>query len=418
MARNSRGSRKAGPKSDNQPLAEPPKQRSYSEEERYTALACIKLCQGNVHRAAVAMEMPYSTLRGWWDEAQRDEANFVENPHSFRLKEKLGDIATKLEHKLHDVVDSITPDVIRKATLSQRGVFMGIAFDKLRVARGQGLDPDYQSELARLLGVNKNQLPNSIDLEPGQALPRGFLGPIIDVEPNTAPPTCDACSDSHLITSPSGKTAPCPFCVSPTPSHSQPPIEIVHSQHDGHLYNGESASTLPSCPSEASMKDIVKDFICSNPACSYSEVSFPENLNSTCPKCSTGTLQLAPAPLRQNFRCNSCSAAFTFTIDISGSSCPDCTTGSLQPLIDDIEDVTAEIFPNPNAFISIRCVSCNWRSGPISRRDAVGYRCLYCNGVTIPDENPRDQSQSPSADATAPDDSQLLDSLSDDDSEN
>ena len=55
---------------------------------------------------------------------------------------------------------------------------------KVRVLRGQGLDPDPAAELCRLLGINRQQLPERLELPPGEEIPEGF-GPVIDVLPVT-----------------------------------------------------------------------------------------------------------------------------------------------------------------------------------------------------------------------------------------
>jgi hypothetical protein len=56
-------------------------------------------------------------------------------------KERSGGLAAKIEDKLHLTVESVTPEVIQKATLSQRGVFIGILTDKLRLLLGDEVAP-------------------------------------------------------------------------------------------------------------------------------------------------------------------------------------------------------------------------------------------------------------------------------------
>lgn len=151
---------------------------SYSDEDKYIALAAVDLNGGNVYRTAVAIGIPASTLREWNDARHARAAEFAEH-----RKENRGDLATKLEDKLHSVVESITPEVISKATLAQRGVFLGIGIDKVVKMRGQGLEPDPAAEICRLLNCNRAQLPKRLELGPGEEIPEGF-GPILDVQPN------------------------------------------------------------------------------------------------------------------------------------------------------------------------------------------------------------------------------------------
>jgi len=74
---------------------------------------------GNYHRTSIAYNVPVSTLRAW----VKARAARGEGPSNLE-RERRGSLAAKLESKVHDVVESITPEVIRNATLSQRGVFI------------------------------------------------------------------------------------------------------------------------------------------------------------------------------------------------------------------------------------------------------------------------------------------------------
>jgi hypothetical protein len=52
------------------------------------------------------------------------------------------------------------PSKVAKAILSQSAVALGIAVDKVRLLHGQGLEPDPATELCKLLGINRSQLPD------------------------------------------------------------------------------------------------------------------------------------------------------------------------------------------------------------------------------------------------------------------
>jgi transposase-like protein len=156
--------------------------KDYSAEDKYTALAALDINGGNIYRTAIAYDLPYSTLYGWAKEREARGGG----PSKLE-KEKRGNLASKLEDKIHSVVESITPAVIRKATLSQRGVFIGIGVDKLKMLLGQGIDPDPAAELCRLLNLNRAQLPPALQLEPGEEIPEAF-GQIINTVPSASKP--------------------------------------------------------------------------------------------------------------------------------------------------------------------------------------------------------------------------------------
>jgi transposase-like protein len=155
--------------------------RDYSPEDKYTALAALDINGGNVYRTAIAYDIPYSTLRAW---AQEREARGA-GPSKLE-KERRGSLAAKIEDKLHLTVESITPEVVQRATLSQRGVFIGILTDKLRTLRGEELEPDPAVVLCQILGITREQLPDSLQLEPGEEMPQVFLD-LIEVVPEKRP---------------------------------------------------------------------------------------------------------------------------------------------------------------------------------------------------------------------------------------
>jgi hypothetical protein len=106
---------------------------------------------------------------------------------------------------LFTTVLSQCPVKIEKATLSQTAVTVGVLTDKIRILRGQGLDPDPANELCRLLGIHRDQLPERLELESGEQLPEGFaesLGPIIDVKPE--PESVNQSASDQSVTSVEG----------------------------------------------------------------------------------------------------------------------------------------------------------------------------------------------------------------------
>jgi len=151
----------------------------YSDEDKEIALATVDLCAGNVFRAALACNIPRKTLEGWVK--SRDEE--LDLNLAARLDKRRGDLATKMEYILHSALDSMLAK-LPKATFSQTAVGIGILTDKIRLLRGQGLEPDPATELCKLLGINRTELPERLELGPGEELPSGFgfAGPVIEAE--------------------------------------------------------------------------------------------------------------------------------------------------------------------------------------------------------------------------------------------
>jgi hypothetical protein len=130
----------------------------YTDEFKALALETLDLCEGNVKAAAIAMHMPRKTLEGWRDADPERLAALV----PIRT-EKRGELATKIETVIHQLVESM-PAKIQNATLSQTSVALGILTDKVVKLRGHGLHPDFESELCSMLGINRQQLPERLDL--------------------------------------------------------------------------------------------------------------------------------------------------------------------------------------------------------------------------------------------------------------
>jgi len=153
---------------------------SYSDEARYIALAAVDLNGGNVYRTAVAIGIPASTLREWNDARHARAAEFAEG-----RKEKRGNLRDKIESTVHSIVEGITPEKIAKATLSQSFVAIGIGWDKIHSCQDEEIE-DPTAVLCRLLNLKPSQLPERLELEPGDEIPVQFFRllqgehPIID----------------------------------------------------------------------------------------------------------------------------------------------------------------------------------------------------------------------------------------------
>jgi transposase-like protein len=152
-------------------------QRHYSDEDRYIALAAVDLNGGNVYRTSKALQIPHKTLEGWVKERGARQVALAEG-----RREKRGDLALKMEDVLHSIIESM-PTKIEKATLSQSAVAVGVLTDKIRILRTLSLEPDPAVEICRLLNINRSQLPDRLELDPGDPIVAAFLrgDTIIDV---------------------------------------------------------------------------------------------------------------------------------------------------------------------------------------------------------------------------------------------
>lgn len=150
--------------------------RQYSDEDKATALTALDANGGNVKRTATQLGIPHKTLDDW--AKGRNQHPVVADLRT----RKRGSLADKFENLAHLIVDAM-PAKIDKATLSQCAVSSGIATDKAIRLRGEGLYPDPAAELCRLLNINRTQLPDKLELQPGEEIPEGFAN-VLETTPN------------------------------------------------------------------------------------------------------------------------------------------------------------------------------------------------------------------------------------------
>jgi transposase-like protein len=148
--------------------------RQYSDEDKATALTALDANGGNVKRTANQLGIPHKTLDDWAKGRNQNRA-----VADLRTR-KRGSLADKFESLAHLIVDAM-PSKIEKATLSQCAVSSGIATDKAIRLRGEGLYPDPAAELCHLLNINRSQLPERLELDPGDQIPEG-LGLIFEAK--------------------------------------------------------------------------------------------------------------------------------------------------------------------------------------------------------------------------------------------
>jgi hypothetical protein len=178
----------------------------------------VDLNGGNVCRTAIALGIPARTLADW---VKGDSRRQTEHAAYFAdgRKEKRGDLVAKMESVIHSAVESLTGK-LDKASFSQTSVGIGILVDKARILRQQ--DPvDPRRELCQLLGINENQLPERLELNPGDEIPAMSLNDdlrpmflnddrqlVYETElvpnPEELEPTTDANSERGLLNSPQG----------------------------------------------------------------------------------------------------------------------------------------------------------------------------------------------------------------------
>jgi len=108
----------------------PEKNRRYSDAEREAATAALQANGGNITRTAKQINVPPQTLRNW--------ARGYRHPEASRAggQKTAADLAERLEEIAWQLVDAL-PGKIKKATLQQASISLGIAIDKMRLLREQ-----------------------------------------------------------------------------------------------------------------------------------------------------------------------------------------------------------------------------------------------------------------------------------------
>jgi transposase-like protein len=142
-------------------MAEPRTRRTYSAAERAAALAAYDDNGENLNGTARKLGIPVKTLGDW---VKAREANTLDEETSAQLTIQKGTIAEKLERNLHLMIDAAASK-IKKATLSQLHVSIGITSDKLRDIRVREQEADPVAEICRIMGYQRKQLPTSLSVE-------------------------------------------------------------------------------------------------------------------------------------------------------------------------------------------------------------------------------------------------------------
>lgn len=114
----------------------PPKRvyRSYSLEEKASALLSVDANDGNIAATALELDIPYRTLYQWANDQKTRT-----HPEVVRIQnEKRIPLSNRLEQIVHLIAEGMDdPDKIARAPLNQLSVAMGVLIDKIRLLRGE-----------------------------------------------------------------------------------------------------------------------------------------------------------------------------------------------------------------------------------------------------------------------------------------
>lgn len=108
-------------------------QRSYSEDDKASALALLDSNGGNVFRTAKQLGIPRTTLQEW-----RDGCGVNAEVTTSRQVKK-GELSARYESAIHDALDALTPAKLKKAGVKDIATTIGIFTDKMLVLDGEGV---------------------------------------------------------------------------------------------------------------------------------------------------------------------------------------------------------------------------------------------------------------------------------------
>jgi transposase-like protein len=104
--------------------------REYTDAQKAEALAALDANGGNVKRTARELDIPEASLREW-------SKGRNSPPGADLCAQKKADLGEGLEALIGRLMGGLSEAKIAKAGLSEVGVVLGIAFDKLQLLRGQ-----------------------------------------------------------------------------------------------------------------------------------------------------------------------------------------------------------------------------------------------------------------------------------------
>ena len=150
--------------------------RSYSDEEKASALAALAANGGNVKLTSQQIGIPRTTLLKW---AAGEGVHACVTDIGHGKKQGLADRLEDIAHRLLDAI----PGKVAQADLKQLSVSLGIAVDKMRLLREQPTsieahDLSDEEKLARLRQLAERAQARSLGLpDPGGAAGVGLPQP-------------------------------------------------------------------------------------------------------------------------------------------------------------------------------------------------------------------------------------------------
>jgi transposase-like protein len=137
-------------------------QRSYSEDDKASALALLDSNGGNVFRTAKLLNMPRATLQEWRD------GRGINSEVTTSRQVKKGELSARYESAVHELLDALSRKIAR-ASLKDIAWAAGVFTDKMRALDGEvepypfaglpPLTPEQQRRIERLRAVRDAATP-------------------------------------------------------------------------------------------------------------------------------------------------------------------------------------------------------------------------------------------------------------------
>jgi hypothetical protein len=110
---------------------EPIKRRVYSDREKAEALALLDTNDGNFYRTAQQSGIPRSVLQHW------AKGGGLSADVPLLRQQKTLEYGGRFGELLEVILDSVSPEDLRKASLKDKFISAAVAFDKRQLAYGQ-----------------------------------------------------------------------------------------------------------------------------------------------------------------------------------------------------------------------------------------------------------------------------------------
>jgi transposase-like protein len=131
--------------------------QDYSVDRKAEVIALVEANNGNVWKTAQQTGIHHSTIQYWLASPNK----FADIQHAKRIE-----LTEKLDKTADLLVDSITPEKIADANLSQIATAAGIMIDKSQLLKGLPTDISASIEKVELTVVLQDALRDVIDITP------------------------------------------------------------------------------------------------------------------------------------------------------------------------------------------------------------------------------------------------------------